>query len=114
MSKLLQIAGILLVAIGIALGLSVYFASGSMQVLGLTFEVAAIFLVGGVLSVGLGSVVSAIDAAGTAPRRADATAVAAAVAAGLGPEPRRCRLRGCTGRESCRERDPRGHRPGQG
>lgn len=60
MNKLLQIAGILLVALGIALGLLILFSPGSMQVIGLTFEVASIFLVGGILSVGLGSVVSAI------------------------------------------------------
>ncbi len=68
MNKVLQIAGILLVAIGIALGLLILFSPGSMQVIGLTFEVASIFLVGGVLSVGLGSVVSAIaDASRTRP-----------------------------------------------
>ncbi len=57
MSKFLLIVGILLAAIGVALGLMTIFSPGPMQVYGLTAEVAAILLVGGILSMGLGGVV---------------------------------------------------------
>lgn len=88
MSKLMLIVGILLAAIGIALGLMVFFSPGQMQVYGLTAEVAALFLVGGVLAAGLGGVIDGLHASGTAPRAAapampepeTAAPVAAAVA----------------------------------
>ena len=60
MSKFMQIAGILFIAFGIALGLLVFFSPGQMQVVALTPDVAAIFLVGGVLSLGLGGVIAGL------------------------------------------------------
>jgi hypothetical protein len=62
MSKLMWIAGILLIAIGIALGVMVFVSPASVVGWGLTPEVAAILLVGGFLSLGLGGVINAIDA----------------------------------------------------
>jgi hypothetical protein len=87
MSKFMLIVGILLAAIGVALGLMTIFSPGPMQVYGLTAEVAAILLVGGILSMGLGGLVDSRDRplASTAewPRTAPPaveTAAAAAVA----------------------------------
>lgn len=62
MAKLMWIAGILLAAIGIALGLMVFFSVASMIAWGVTLETAAILLVGGILSIGLGGVVNGLDA----------------------------------------------------
>jgi hypothetical protein len=67
MSKVMLIVGILLAAIGIALGLMVFFSPGPMQVHGVTLEVAAILLVGGVLSIGLGGVIGGLEGRGAAP-----------------------------------------------
>lgn len=61
MSKFMLIAGVLFAAIGVALGLMVYFSPGQMQVVALTPEVAAIFLVGGVLAIGLGGIIVALE-----------------------------------------------------
>ena len=61
MSKLMWIAGILLIAFGIALGLMVFVSPASVVGWGLTPEVAAILLVGGFLSLGLGGVINAIE-----------------------------------------------------
>ena len=61
MSKLMWIAGILLVAVGIALGLMVFVSPASVIGWSLTPEVAAILLVGGVMSLGLGGIISAIE-----------------------------------------------------
>jgi hypothetical protein len=61
MSKLMWIAGILLIAVGIALGLMVFVSPASVIGWSLTPEVAAILLVGGVMSLGLGGVISAIE-----------------------------------------------------
>jgi hypothetical protein len=81
MSKLMWIAGILLISIGIALGLMVFVSPASVVGWGLTPEVAAILLVGGIVSLGLGGVINAVE---TQPRpsvesyarRADAPATA--------------------------------------
>ena len=62
MSKLMLIAGILLVAVAIALGLMIFFSPSSVIGWGITPEVAAILLVGGFLSLGLGAVISALEA----------------------------------------------------
>ena len=81
MSKFMLIVGVLLAAVGVALGLMVYFSPGQMQVLALTPEVAAILLVGGVLAMGLGGVIGTLESelatvqASTAP-----TEVPAAIA----------------------------------
>jgi hypothetical protein len=93
MSKLMVIVGILFAALGVALGLMVFFSPGSMQVYGLTLEVAALFLVGGVLAVGLGGVIGAAATA-TAympapamPAPAMATAAPGGAAIAIAPEP---------------------------
>lgn len=59
MSKLMWIAGILLTAAGIALGLMVF--ASSVPVAGVNLETAAILLVGGILSIGLGGIVNAVE-----------------------------------------------------
>lgn len=61
MSKFMLIVGVLLAAVGVALGLMVNFSPGQMQVLALTPEVAAILLVGGVLAMGLGGVIGTLE-----------------------------------------------------
>jgi hypothetical protein len=61
MSKLMLIAGILLVAMAIALGLMIFFSPGSVIGWGVTSEFAAILLIGGVVALGLGGVISALD-----------------------------------------------------
>lgn len=61
MSKLMFVFGILFLAIGLAIGLKVYFSPGQMQIYGLTAEVVSILLVGGVLSLGLGGLIWAHD-----------------------------------------------------
>ncbi|MBC8038563.1 MAG: hypothetical protein H7X89_15235 [Rhizobiales bacterium] len=66
MSKLMLIAGILLVAVAIALGLMIFFSPGSVVGWGITSEFAALLLVGGVIALGLGGVISALEA-GAAP-----------------------------------------------
>lgn len=59
MSKLMWIAGILLTAAGIALGLMVLVSTAPVTAVSL--ETAAILLVGGVLAIGLGGVVNAVE-----------------------------------------------------
>ncbi len=61
MSKLMLVFGILFLAVGLAIGLKVYFNPGQMQIYGLTAEVVSILLVGGVLSLGFGSLIAALD-----------------------------------------------------
>ncbi len=61
MSKLMWIAGILLTAAGVALGLMVLVSAASLDGLGIGLELAALLLVGGILSLGLGSVISLLD-----------------------------------------------------
>ncbi len=61
MSKLMFVFGVLFLAIGLAIGLKVYFSPGQMQIYGLTAEVVSILLVGGVLSLGLGGLIWALD-----------------------------------------------------
>lgn len=67
MSKLMLIAGILLVAVAIALGIMIFVSPGSVVGWGITFEVAAILLVGGVGALGLGGVISALEAGTGSP-----------------------------------------------
>jgi hypothetical protein len=98
MSKLMWIAGILLTAAGVALGLMAVVSAASLEGMGIGLDLAAILLVGGVLSLGLGSVISLLDqqrnllaggVASVAPaaaipefgRKASDTAAAAAAAA---------------------------------
>jgi hypothetical protein len=61
MSKLMWIAGILLAAAGVALGLMVLVSAQSLDGLGIGLDLAALLLVGGILSLGLGSVISLLD-----------------------------------------------------
>lgn len=63
MAKLMWIAGILLVAVGVALGLMIFFSPASIISWGITPEAAAIIIVGGILSAGLGGVIDAIETA---------------------------------------------------
>jgi hypothetical protein len=60
MSKLLWVLGVVLAALGVALGLMSIMSPGKMQIYGLTPETAAILLVGGILCFGLGGVISAL------------------------------------------------------
>ena len=70
MSKLMSVLGIVLLAIGLALGLVGLVSPAQMQVLGLSMDTAAILFTGGVLSIGLGGVIAALD---NAPRGIVAT-----------------------------------------
>ena len=85
MSKFMLIVGVVLAAIGVALGLMVYFSPGQMQVVALTPDVAAILLVGGVLAMGLGGVIGALDSGMVAP--AQSGAAPAEVPAVIAPIP---------------------------
>ena len=84
MSKFMLIVGVLLAAVGVALGLMVYFSPGQMQVLALTPEVAAILLVGGVLAMGLGGVIGALEGE---PAPVQASTAPAEVPAAIAPIP---------------------------
>ncbi len=61
MSKLMWIAGILLIAAGAALGLMVMVSAASVDGMGIRLETAAILLTGGIVSLGLGSAISLLD-----------------------------------------------------
>jgi len=61
MSKLMWIAGILLAAAGLAVGLLALFSAASLASYGIGLDLAALLLVGGILSLGLGSVISLLD-----------------------------------------------------
>ena len=68
MSKIMSIIGIVLVAVGLAIGLLGLFRAGEMQVLGLTYEVAAILLAGGILTIGIGALINAVEESTAAAR----------------------------------------------
>jgi hypothetical protein len=68
MSKLMLIVGILVLAAGIALGLTVFFSPGRMQAIGLAADTAAILLGAGLLSIGLGGVIDAVESAAKSTR----------------------------------------------
>jgi hypothetical protein len=61
MSKLMWIAGILLTAAGVALGLMVLVSAASVAGWGIGLDLAALLLVSGILSLGLGSVISLLE-----------------------------------------------------
>ena len=67
MAKLMWIAGILLAAIGVALGLMVFASPTAIVSWGITPEVAVLLLVGGILSIGLGGVIHAIESRPPSP-----------------------------------------------
>lgn len=60
MAKLMWIAGILLLAAGVALGV-MFFVSNASVAAWLSFETVVTMLVGGILALGLGSTVSGLD-----------------------------------------------------
>ncbi len=60
MSKLMWVLGIVLAAVGVALGLMTTYSPGKMQAYGLLPDTAAILFVGGILSIGLGGVINAL------------------------------------------------------
>jgi hypothetical protein len=60
MAKLMWVLGIVLAAVGVALGLMTTYSPGKMQAYGLLPDTAAILFVGGVLSIGLGGVINAL------------------------------------------------------
>jgi hypothetical protein len=64
MSKFMLIAGLLLAAVGAALGLLVFFSPGKIMALGIQPDVAATLLTGGILAMGLGGVISALGTHG--------------------------------------------------
>ena len=66
MAKLMWIAGILLVAAGVALGLMIFFSPASIISWGMTADTATLLLVGGILSLGLGSVIDGLGAVAAA------------------------------------------------
>jgi hypothetical protein len=84
MSKFMLIVGVLLAAVGVALGFMVYFSPGQMQVVALTPEVAAILLVGGVLAMGLGGVIGVLEGE---PAPVQASTAPAEVPAAIAPIP---------------------------
>lgn len=62
MARLMWIAGIIFAAVGIALGLMVFFSTASIMAWGIQFDTAVLLLVGGLLAIGLGGVINALDA----------------------------------------------------
>jgi len=85
MSKLMLIAGILLMAAAIALGLMIFFSPGSVVGWGITSEFAAILLVGGVVALGLGGVISALEG-GVRPQSAASVSMTSSQAETVIPE----------------------------
>ena len=88
MSKFMLIIGLILAAVGLALGMMVFFSPGKIMAFGISPDVAATLLVGGILSMGLGSVISALGSHGhhlgeVKASIAAAPAVAAAAAAAV-------------------------------
>ncbi len=70
MSKLMWIAGILMIAVGVALGLMVFVSTASVVGWGIDLHVAISLIVGGFLSLGLGSVISGLDMLRLSPAQA--------------------------------------------
>ena len=78
MSKLMWIAGILLMAVGVALGLMVFVSTASIIGWGIDLQLAMSLFVGGLLSLGLGSVISGLETLRIVPLAAAAPADIAA------------------------------------
>jgi hypothetical protein len=70
MSKFMLIVGILFAAVGVALGLTIFFSPGSVVGWGITPEVAVTLLVGGALSIGLAGVIQELEGGAKTPRAA--------------------------------------------
>ena len=64
MSKLMTVLGIILLAIGVALGIKGYVNPAQTQILGVSMDTAAILITGGILAMGLGGVIAALDRGG--------------------------------------------------
>ncbi len=86
MSKLMLVFGILFLAVGLAMGLKVYFNPGQMQIYGLTAEVVSILLVGGVLSLGFGSLIATLDDGMNLTSAADLSALQAGMTPPVTPK----------------------------
>ncbi len=86
MAKLMWIAGILLAAVGIALGLMVFFSTAQMVAWDVTLDTASVLLVGGLLALGLGGVINAVDVLGERYAAVDIVAAPAKAAATPIPE----------------------------
>ena len=79
MSKLMWIAGILLMAVGVALGLMVFVSTAAIIAWGIDLHVAVTLLIGGILSLGLGSVISGLETLRIVPATVAAPLEAAAL-----------------------------------
>lgn len=72
MSKIMTVAGIILLGIGLALGLVGLVSPARLGAMFLTLDSAAILLVGGILSAGLGGVIAALENGAKATARVQA------------------------------------------
>jgi hypothetical protein len=61
MSKLMSVLGIILLAVGLAIGLLEIANPGHLQGMGVNLDTAVTLLVGGILAVGLGGVIAALE-----------------------------------------------------
>lgn len=61
MSKLMSVLGIILLAVGLAVGLLEIANPGNLQGMGVNLDTAVSLMVGGILSVGLGGVIAALE-----------------------------------------------------
>lgn len=61
MSKLMSVLGIILLAVGLAVGLLEIANPGNLQGMGVNLDTAVSLIVGGILSVGLGGVIAALE-----------------------------------------------------
>lgn len=86
MSKLMWIAGLLLVTAGVVLGFMIIAAPAEVVGWGITLEMAAVLLVGGVLATGLGGVVNTLQSLAARPVETTAVVVAAEAPAAAIPE----------------------------
>jgi hypothetical protein len=89
MSKLMSVLGIILLAVGLAIGLLEIANPGHLQAMGVDLDTAVTLLVGGILAVGLGGVIAALER-GILPvpgYESDAAAEAEVAEAAAEPEP---------------------------
>jgi hypothetical protein len=80
MSRLLQFLGFLFLVLGVVLAVLIAVTPGQMQVLGLTYEVAAILLAGGATTLGLGSILDEMSETAMAPHQPITSHAPAAIA----------------------------------
>ena len=86
MSKVMSILGIVVAVLGAFLGFSNWNSPGQMQVVGLTYDVAAILFVGGLICLGLGGVIAALGRVGFAAPIAEAPYIEAPAVEAIVPE----------------------------